>query len=300
MFAIRAGTMSLLTTYCNNHAAYREDPESEDLAELHAVLSSLKVMASWLCIESLQVIHDICGRFSVYNNSALSRIRYNQDINVTWEGDNTVLIQQVGKYALKHIQRSFKGHPVNSKVLAELFIQGQEFLGIKCSIRSDFTDISDDLLNGIKYKFNYYLYKSIERLQEKAEKAENMMEAWNNSQAYYIQELGKAFGEYIMATGLFSYCKEVEAGCSVTGKEMRKVANLFCLDRIISSLAIFQEKYMSNNQVQLLKNLWLQLCRELKDSAINLIESISGPDKLIYSDIGTSDGQLYKSIYSRL
>ena len=38
-----------------------------------------------------------------------------------------------------------------------------------------------------------------------------------------------------MATGLFNFCKEVEAGCRVTGNEMPKVANLFCLNRIISS-----------------------------------------------------------------
>lgn len=298
--AMRAATKNLLDVYCKNHMIYKEDPESEELSELHATLSSIKVMSSWLCMESLQVILEMCGRFALYQNSSLSRLRDNHDINVTWEGDNTVLIQQVGKYALKHMQRSFKGHPVTSKTLSVLFISANVFPNIKCKITEKSANLSEELLKGIKYKFNYFLNKSIERLQEMAPKSESMLETWNNSQVFYIQELGKSFGEYIMARDYFEFCKEVEAGCAVTGKEIRKLANLFCVERLLVSLPVLQEKYLTNDQVDLLRNLSLQLCNDLKDSAVNIIEALAPPDKLLYSDIGGSNGQLYENIYKKL
>ena len=296
LFALRVGTLQIIDIFSKNHKKYREDPECEELTELHAILSSLKVVTSWLCIESLQVIQEVCGRFSLYDDSALGRIRNNQDINATWEGDNTVLIQQVGKYALKIVQRTYKGHSIQSKIFAELYMTYENTNEAKSGPLNFKGDLSVELLNAIKFKFNYFLYQTIQKLQEKSASSGSVIEAWNNTQAFYIQDLGKALGEYLMAERLLEFSRNIEGMALLTGKEVRKIANLFCIDRIICWLFIYQENYFTYAQIQGLKTKFLKLCSDLKESAINIIEAIGPSDKLIHSNIGTTDGQIYSQL----
>ena len=83
LFAIRVGTMTILNLYQKNNKIYSEEPEGDDLAEFHVLLSSFKVVSSWTVSFCLQTIAEICEGFSIYDSSALNRIRRNHDINVT-------------------------------------------------------------------------------------------------------------------------------------------------------------------------------------------------------------------------
>ena len=144
------------------------------------------------------------------------------------------------------------------------------------------------------------LYQTVEKLQEKSGSSASVIEAWNSTQAFYIQDLGKALGEYLMAERFFAFCKEVGEKSPLTGREIRKLAYLFCIDRILNYLHIYQEYYFTRAQVKELKKGFLKLCNDLKDSALNIIEAVGPPDKLTYSNIGTADGQIYSRLYSFL
>jgi acyl-CoA oxidase len=299
MFACRIATLKILELYVENNKIYIEQPESDDVSELHTLLSSLKVLTSSLSLEHLQTLFEICGRFSSYENSAVGRIKYNQDINVTWEGDNTVLIQQVGKFALKNIQKTYKGSPITSKSLSILFINTQDFANFKANF-TDFNTIDfSELLRALKYKFNYFLYSSIERLQEKAMTSASMMDAWNNSQAYNIQELGKSFGEYVIAASMLEFCKKLEIECKKTSEVIVNVCKVFIISRLIFYFPYLQESYFNTQQIEAIKFLHLRLCYDLKDSALNIIESLCPPDKLLHSDIGSSGNNIYKNIFTK-
>ena len=207
-----------------------------------------------------------------------------------------MLIQQVGKFVLKHLQKSFKGQPFSSKILSSLILSNKEFSNYKCGI--DSLNISiEELFKALKYKFNHYLMSSISRLQEKSSSSLNMADAWNNSQACYIQDLGKSFGEYNLAVGFYSFYEEINASCEKTGKEIRKLFCLFCVNRVLASLPIFQNSYFSVKQTRIVKEYFLKLCFELKESALNILEAVAPPDKLLNSDIGVQDGQIFKKIY---
>lgn len=56
-----------------------------------------------------------------YSSFSKLGVLYNDnDINNTWEGDNTVLIQQATKFVLDNAQKMMKGKPIKSQLLAFL------------------------------------------------------------------------------------------------------------------------------------------------------------------------------------
>jgi len=53
-----------------------------------------------------------------YSSYAKLGVLYNDhDVNNTWEGDNTVLIQQATKYVLDNAQKAMKGLKIQSSLL---------------------------------------------------------------------------------------------------------------------------------------------------------------------------------------
>lgn len=50
-------------------------------------------------------------------HSRLGRLYHDQDINLTWEGDNTMLLQQSTKYILKSSRKLGKGKTFDHNTL---------------------------------------------------------------------------------------------------------------------------------------------------------------------------------------
>ena len=148
----------------------------------------------------------------------------------------------------------------------------------------------------MKFKFNYFLYKTLERLQEKAESAPSMGAAWNNSQWFYIQDLGKAFGDYCLSHELFKFAKEVHAESAQTGKVVEKIAMLFGLYKIISKPEIYLEGYMKPLQLKIIRKEYLKYCSEVSTHASDIIEALAPPDGLLGSDIGSKHGDMYRRV----
>jgi hypothetical protein len=46
----------------------------------------------------------------------IGHYRNNNDINLTWEGDNAVLIQQCAKFIMENFQKKMKGKVIKLKV----------------------------------------------------------------------------------------------------------------------------------------------------------------------------------------
>jgi acyl-CoA oxidase len=68
-------------------------PNNPKLAEVHAIISVLKAMATWNSYKGVQECRQACGGLGYSFYSRFSIIMNNMDINQTWEGDNNVLLQ---------------------------------------------------------------------------------------------------------------------------------------------------------------------------------------------------------------
>jgi acyl-CoA oxidase len=82
------------------------DADREDLETLAA---ALKPLSTWHALDTLQEAREACGGSGFLAENRLVGLRSDLDIYVTFEGDNNVLLQLVGKRLLADYAKQFKG-----------------------------------------------------------------------------------------------------------------------------------------------------------------------------------------------
>ncbi len=80
--------------------------EREDLETLAAALKSL---STWNALDIIQEAREACGGAGFLAENRLVGLRSDLDVYVTFEGDNNVLLQLVGKRLLTDYAKQFKG-----------------------------------------------------------------------------------------------------------------------------------------------------------------------------------------------
>ena len=80
------------------------DADREDLETLAA---ALKPLSTWSALEILQEAREACGGAGFLAENRLTQLRADLDVYVTFEGDNTVLLQLVAKRLLTDYSRKF-------------------------------------------------------------------------------------------------------------------------------------------------------------------------------------------------
>ncbi len=67
----------------------------EDAKTIHVVSSGLKAGATWHRVEILQACRECCGGQGFLAANKIGPMKNDMDVDVTFEGDNTVMMQQV-------------------------------------------------------------------------------------------------------------------------------------------------------------------------------------------------------------
>jgi acyl-CoA oxidase len=85
----------------------RNDTEGSR-ADLETIAAALKPKSTWLALDALQTAREACGGAGFIAENRLVGLRADLDVFVTFEGDNTVLLQLVAKRLLADYSREFK------------------------------------------------------------------------------------------------------------------------------------------------------------------------------------------------
>ncbi|MET1051484.1 MAG: acyl-CoA dehydrogenase [Mycetocola sp.] len=110
----------LATTYAQNFAhdellvkfdgvfSGKRDTD-DDRQDLETLAAALKSLSTWHALETLQEAREACGGAGFMVGNRLTSLRADLDVYVTFEGDNNVLLQLVGKRLLGDYGKRFKG-----------------------------------------------------------------------------------------------------------------------------------------------------------------------------------------------
>ncbi|MEV8135451.1 acyl-CoA dehydrogenase family protein [Microbacterium aurantiacum] len=97
----------LLTTFDGVFSGRNDTPEERE--NLETLAAALKPLSTWNALNTIQEAREACGGQGFLAENRLVGLHHDLDVYVTFEGDNNVLLQLVGKRLLADYARQFKG-----------------------------------------------------------------------------------------------------------------------------------------------------------------------------------------------
>jgi acyl-CoA oxidase len=261
---------------------------------MHALLSALKPMATDVAQKRIQSTREIMGGHGYSRINMIGLWRNNNDINLTWEGDNTVLIQQTARFIMKSFNRKLKGKEVQYKSLS--FLSKFDNVSTDKNVIKDSKDLKnlDILCCLLEHRTNLLLQKSMVRLAEKVETKKKTFDAWNDSQVFYLQSLAKSYGELYLFDCFRTKIELLVE--SPTKNVLTELLELFSLVTIEKDLSLYRENdYLFSEDCDLIRNEILDCCNNLKDHFVTILDVISPPDEILGAPLGSSTGFIFEN-----
>ncbi|CAG2058363.1 unnamed protein product, partial [Timema podura] len=240
--------------------------------EVHGLSSAGKPVCSWLSRDAIQECREACGGHGYLKVSGLGDLRNNNDACCTYEGENSVLIQQTSNWLLQlWSRRDDKSHGAITSPLGsvDFLSNAQEILATKFSASTKEMAVRPEtLLAAYEWLICWLLQATNDRIKSNSDSGMDAFTAKNNAQVFYARPLSIAFLEHFILLKFWQ---------KVTGS------------------------YLTDGQsAQLLCDGILDLCAQLKPDAVALVDAIAPPDFVLNSALGGSDGHLYKNLQAAI
>ena len=296
-FAASAG-IDLIRNLIEKHkATISESPDGLEAAEIHALLSIIKPLCSWYTQKGLQEFREMLAGHGYSSFAGLSTLLADNDVNNTWEGENNVLLQQTSRYIFKNVQRILKGQRIDSEYLSFLSIDPAQTEGKAVFVgKEQLRDNLGVLRKAMEFRTNTLVRKSMIRMQENGAKYQSMLETWNNTQVFHLHSLSISFGEMVLTNELCKAAESSKAICPVSSAMLTRIAELYVLSRVAGDMGAFRENdYFSTEQANIAKDYLIDVCSEVGESSVRIVDAIAIPEQLIGSAFAVSDGKMYKA-----
>eukprot|EP00057_Strongylocentrotus_purpuratus_P031918 XP_786081.3 PREDICTED: peroxisomal acyl-coenzyme A oxidase 3 [Strongylocentrotus purpuratus] len=271
--------------------------------EMHVLSSASKPLGSWLARDCIQECREACGGHGYLWVNRFGILRNDNDPNCTYEGDNNVLLQQTSNYLLAMALRLQKGKKVASPLGSVDFLNSADAIAKQKFTASTSEDVKKPkvLLDAYRWLVVYLLQESGQKFQAQLMDGNDMFTARNETQVFFCRTLSLAFIESVALSHFLDFIKSGDLIPEQTAV-LTKLCSLYGLWSLEKHMAtLYQGGYISGPQpASLIRDSILELCRELKDEAVALVDVLAPPDFILNSPIGASDGQVYKRLYNAI
>ncbi|XP_018573193.1 peroxisomal acyl-coenzyme A oxidase 3 isoform X2 [Anoplophora glabripennis] len=270
--------------------------------EIHAISSASKPLAGWIMKEAIQECREACGGHGYLKVSNIGDIRNNHDANLTYEGENYVLIQQTSNWLLKLWPLVLEGRKISTPLHSADFLStGLDILKSRFSgTKTEDICRLETVLSIYQWLVCYLLKITFDKVEKDLKSGKSIFWAKNDCQIYRAKNLATAFIQHFFLRQMMEKIKEAEDGA------VSKVLNNVCLLYGLWSLekhipTLYQGAYFHGSEVaSLIQDSVLKLCNDLKNEAVSLIDAVAPPDFILNSVLGASDGMVYKHLQSAM
>ncbi|XP_072112045.1 peroxisomal acyl-coenzyme A oxidase 3 isoform X1 [Mobula birostris] len=269
--------------------------------EIHALSCAAKPLSSWTAQHGTQECREACGGHGYLAINRLGDARNDNDLTCTVEGDNNVLLQQTSNYLLSWMKDKQQENvvitsPLQSVNFLEDFnvILGQKFT----STTAECLD-SSVALAAYKWLVCYLLRESCIKLDDERNSGKSDFECRNNCQVYYCRSLAIAFIEHSVLQKFHDFVHSTSTPVHLQ-PVLKQLASLYGLWSLTKHVAVlYQGGYFSGDKpAKSVQNSVLNLCAQLKDDTVALVDVLAPPNFILNSPIGKADGEIYKNLWA--
>ncbi len=252
----------------------------DDMQEIEAIAAGIKAYTTWNTTATLQECREACGGKGYLTENRIDDLKNDTDIYTTFEGDNTVLMQLVAKSRLTEFKQSF--HNINFMgVINYVAAQAVTTITQKNPLAVRNTDEAHLLdfefhLNTFKYREQDLLSSAAKRLKRLIDEGMDSFDAFNVCQHHLIQVAEAYIDRIILQQFQLAVQIVQDRDCK---NVLTKLCELFALFTIESNNGWYLESnYMEGVKTKAIRKMVNQLCWEIRQDAVPLVESFDIPE----------------------
>ena len=255
----------------------------EQMQEIEALAAGLKSFATWNTTATLQECREACGGKGYLSENRIGDLKNDSDIYTTFEGDNTVLMQLVAKSRLTEFKQEFSNMNAFG-ILNYVAHQAATVISEKNPFATRTT--SDEHLLDPEFHKEAFIYRerdiltsAAKRLRRHIKEGMDSFDAFNVAQHHLVQ-VGFAYIERIILEKFQEAVNNTKDKGSQ--KVLQKLCNLFALSQLDKNKGWYLEQgYMEGTKTKAIRKLMNQLCWEIRQEAVPLVESFRIPESCL-------------------
>eukprot|EP00891_Asterochloris_glomerata_P007525 jgi/Astpho2/7525/Aster-02090 len=270
--------------------------KNEDLvADVHSLSAGLKAYTTSYTAAALSTCRECCGGHGYAAVNRFGAWRSDHDIFQTFEGDNTVLLQQVAAMLLKQYKERFSGSPVQATwtYLRQTALDALPPNPL-VSHDTEARHLRDPafLVRMMRYRTARLLRTVAQRLRKHTPRL-GAFQAWNKC-LNHLLALARAHVESVMLTSILDGCSACPDADS--RKSLKAMADLFALQRIHQEILFRNDDLVAPEKAKAIARMVEELCSELRGVAVPLVDAFTIPDHILRAPIGLSTS--HKEVYA--
>jgi acyl-CoA oxidase len=290
-FALHFAQAKLVTDLHESFASGEDDRRV-----LESDAAGLKALASWHARDAIQVSRECCGGAGYLAENRFAALKADTDVFTTFEGDNVVLLQLVGKSLLTNYQHEFGSLDA---IGTARFVAAQvlEVVGERTAVRELIARLADDLIPGrdegeldhevelalLEWRAEHILSSLARRLKGGIDDGGDPFEVFMACQDHVVAA-GRAHVEHHV---LECFTKTVDA-CPDEHVQhtLSRLCHLYALWLIVLDRGWFQEHgRLSSTRSKAVQKAGRKLCEELAPQAEDLVAAFGIPDAALAAPI---------------
>lgn len=274
LFTLLAKTyaMSFASNRLKLFYAHRTPADSKTI---HVLSSGIKALLTWHNMRTAQECRESVGGQGLKTDNRVGQIKSDYDVQLTFEGDNNVLMQQVSKALLADYFTALKRKkPIKSVGLEYM---NKPRLIVPAQLDSSTIRNPEFQLGLLQLRERDLLERLAEDVTQRIRRGTSPIEAANQS-----YQLGGRLGEAFSEKQVF---EAHLAGEEETSGPLKKVLGLlrtlYVLAVIDESPAFLRYGLLSSTQSQILHHEVALVCSEIRPHALSLVDSFGIPLELL-------------------
>ncbi|XP_030369022.1 probable peroxisomal acyl-coenzyme A oxidase 1 [Scaptodrosophila lebanonensis] len=264
----------------------------ERLPELHSLSCALKVLCSTDSSLGIERLRLACGGHGYLTSANLSNLYISATAACTYEGENTVLLLQIGRFLMKSWRAALAGAPLAPTVnyLAD---------GVRNAEFGAWTGSWENLVDAMKFVAANKTRLAYKSLTNRLEKGETEEEAANHTGIELIQaaELhGRAFvfGSFVSeVTGAKSKTRSASLNAV-----LELLLELYLIHVTLKQMSdILRFINLSDADLSKLQERLETTLTKLRPEAVAIVDGFDFTDQQLSSTLGSFDGNAYEHIF---